>query len=644
MLQQGEPAGATELPRPWPGETTAGTRVTSGRGDLVDHWIIPIALAAAALLAFSSALWNEFVEWDDPVLFTKNQAYRGLGWSQIRWMFTTTLMGHWVPLTWLSHGLDYLLWGLHPAGYHLVNLLLHAANAALFYFLARRLLATATHVSDVALRVGAVCASLFFTLHPLRVESVAWATERRDVLSGLFYLLTLLAYLKACDESGPRRVKLLASSVLFYALAFASKAIVMTLPLVLVLLDVYPLRRLDTDWRTWTSRASRRVWREKLPYLVIALVGGAVAYYAQHRFFTSFDRLGWSTRPAVVLYGVWFYVAKTAFPLGLSPLYELPFRISLLDPKFLFPAIGVTVTTAAVLLLRRRWPAGLAAWLYYGIVLGPVAGVTHAGYQLAHDRYSYLSCLGWAVLVGAGAGAVAQAQIARTLRVRFASAIAAAGVLGFAGLATMTWQQIEVWRTTEHLWRWAVDNEETCAICHNNLGVLLSNQGHYAAAKGYLERAVQLRPDREKVHKDLGLTLMHLGLNADAITHFRRGTELAPNDVELRNDLGVALLRERRHREALEQFRRAIAVRPDDVMVLSNIGQVHVDLGTPALGLPYIKRAVALDPKAARSHVALGLAYVGLGQLEAAREEYAMVWRLDRREASLLGPALVTEW
>ena len=635
--------GSADAPSTWSGTTLVETRAAR-RAALVDDCLIPLALAAVAIMIFSPALRNDFVLWDDVALFTNNPGYRGLGWAQIRWMFTTTLMGHWVPLTWLTHGLDYVLWGMNPVGYHLVNLLLHGANAALFYFVARRLLAKATSFPAPALRLAAIAASMFFALHPLRVESVAWATERRDVLSGLFYFLTLLTYLNAAEATGRRRTKLLVSSLVLYVLAFTSKSIVMTLPFVLVLLDVYPLGRLRLAAGAWRNAQARAVWREKAPYFAIALAGGIVAFLAQQQFFTSTARLGWTTRPLIALYGVWFYVTKTAVPLGLSPLYELPLVVSARDPKFLVPALGVLLVSATVLLLRRRWPAGLALWLYYGLVIGPVAGLTHAGFQLAHDRYSYLSCLGWALLVGAGVGAVVGAHVRGSLRPAFASAIAAAALLGLTGLGTLTWQQIDVWRSTENLWRYAIENEEACAICQNNLGALLYNQGHFAVARGYLERALELRPDRDKVHKDLGLTKMQLGLNAEAVAHFQRAVELSPSDAEIRNDLGVALLRERRHREALAHLRYALTLRPDDVMVLSNIGQVYVDIGTPERGVPFIERAVTLDPKAPRSHVALGLAYAALGRPAEAREQYDIVAKLDRREASLLGPALLVEW
>ncbi len=206
--------------------------------------VIPVCLAAVTFLVFAPALRNSFVEWDDYINLFHNSHYRGLGWEQIRWMLTSTLMGHYIPVTWLTFGLDYTVWGMRPFGYHLTNNLIHSANAILFYLVALRLLAASTSLTGSALRVGSAITALFFALHPLRAESVAWATERRDVLSALFFLLTILAHLAAIDAHGSRRRWLRVASLACFALSLLSKSIVMTTPLILLLLDFYPLRRL----------------------------------------------------------------------------------------------------------------------------------------------------------------------------------------------------------------------------------------------------------------------------------------------------------------------------------------------------------------------------------------------------------------
>src|SRR5213593_4610372 len=211
------------------------------------HWLVPSLIALVTFAAFLPALQNQFVSWDDPENFLDNAHYRGLGWSQLRWMWTTH-QGHYIPLTWMTLGLDYLLWGMNPVGYHLTNLLLHMANAAVFYAIGVRLLGAAKpdEANGVREKLGAAVAALLFAVHPLRVESVAWATERRDVLCGLFYLLAVLAYLRAwrgpADGAVARRWYW--SSVVLFALALLSKAMAMTLPVTLLILDIYPLRRL----------------------------------------------------------------------------------------------------------------------------------------------------------------------------------------------------------------------------------------------------------------------------------------------------------------------------------------------------------------------------------------------------------------
>ena len=215
---------------------------------------LPVEIALVTVAIFLPALRATWVDWDDPINFLLNPYYRGLGWSQLRWMVTANVMGHWIPTTWLTLGADYALWGMKPFGYHLTSLLLHAASAAVFYLVARRLLALAVpEASALVVNAGATAAALVFAIHPLRVESVAWITERRDVTSGLFFLLTVLAYLRAHERPPAVRSGWRWAALAFAALALTSKSIVMGLPLVLVILDVYPLRRLSPRLRDWVA-------------------------------------------------------------------------------------------------------------------------------------------------------------------------------------------------------------------------------------------------------------------------------------------------------------------------------------------------------------------------------------------------------
>src|SRR5207244_722880 len=243
---------------------------------------------------------------------------------------------------------DYVPVGMAPPGVSLTDPLLLGAEGGCLFLVGLGMLGGAAALAGIPLRLGTVAATLFFTLHPLRAESVAWVTERRDVLSGLFFLLTILTYLKTCEASGRRRLWLLAGSAGFYILALASKGSVMVLPALLLVLDIYPLRQLG-----------RRTLIEKIPFVLLGVAGAAATYYAQNAnaYITPLQRYPLTARIGMTFYSLWFYASKTVVPAGLGPLYELPARVNPLDWRFLGPAIAVTMITAALVTLRRRWPA-----------------------------------------------------------------------------------------------------------------------------------------------------------------------------------------------------------------------------------------------------------------------------------------------
>src|SRR5438093_5157660 len=319
-------------------------------------WLVPLLIAVVTFAAFLPALHNQFVNWDDDKNFLENPHYRGLGWTQLSWMWTTH-MGHYIPLTWTTFGLDYLLWGMNPRGYHLTNLLLHAANAVVFFFITRRLLTRALPSPSErghALTVSAAFSVLVFAIHPLRVESVAWATERRDVLSGLFYLSAVLAYLRACDREERGRGWYWGAVALFVG-ALLSKSMVVNLPVVLLILDVYPLRRLGGSIGWW-SKPARRIYVEKIPFVLLAAAASAIAVMAQFSIHAALPlaQLSVPGRLAVSAYGLRFYLGKIIVPVHLSPLYELPRTVSPWAMPFILSFRLAVAITAIVLSLRRR--------------------------------------------------------------------------------------------------------------------------------------------------------------------------------------------------------------------------------------------------------------------------------------------------
>ncbi|HXG04520.1 MAG TPA: tetratricopeptide repeat protein [Candidatus Binatia bacterium] len=605
---------------------------------------VPVLVAGITFGVFAPSLWHGFVNWDDTANFVENRHYRGLGWVNIRWMATTFLMGQWIPLTWLTLGLDYVLWGMDPFGYHLTNILLHCATAVALYFLSRRLIALSIPFREGdALTIAALASTLFFAIHPLRAESVAWVTERRDVLSGLFFVLALLGYLRA-RSGGPRSGAWLLASLGCYLLAALAKSIVATLPVVLLLLDLYPLRRIKPgDWRT---RTGIRLVLEKAPYFAIALSTGLMAIWAQrsNNFLTSLDRLSVADRIIVAIYSVWFYFAKTVLPSSLSPLYELPARVELSEPRFLGSAVGTLVLSTIVLATGRRHPAVLVAWLAYLVILAPVNGLLHNGHQLTHDRYSYLSCLPLALMFGAGVGRVLQAGRGNLLRPAVARAALVTAAAWLVALGILTAQQVGIWRDDDTLWRHALESDPACSICHINLGITLANQGLPGLAIGQFERALALRPDRVRTHGNIGTTLLQAGRPADALARFQKVLARYPDDNNTRNNVAVCLLQLGRRDEALAELRAILERDPRHVLARANLGVALVEDHRLEEGTALLEEVLADKQDQAQARAGLVRGYLALNRNDAALSALEALRATDPRAANQLEGLLIPTW
>jgi len=571
------------------------------------RWITPALIVLATLAAFFPTLQNGFVNWDDGYNFVNNPHYRGLGWAQIRWMFTSfSHLGHYVPLTWLTLGLDYLLWGMNPAGYHLTGLVFHAAVAVVFYFLTLRLLGLATQGAaaspDGATRIAATFAALLFSVHPLRVESVAWATERRDVVSGLFFLLTIIAYLRAGaadPNSRPHRLWLNAS-LLGFAAAILSKEIVMTLPVVLLVLDAYPLRRLKLD--------ERRAWREKLPFWLLAAAGAAIAILARdpEGRFAPLEEHGIMARIAQAAFGLLFYLRKTLLPLGLSPFYPLSVPLNPLATPFVLSGLVVLAITGGLLAARHRFPAGLAVWIYFFTVLSPVLGFAQQGEQIVADRYSYLASFGLAVLGGAG--------LLRILRARERGAIGrplvlvtlstAVGIVALYGM--LTWRQVGIWHDSITLWTRVLEITPDSYFAHYNLANALSRSGRIPEAIGHYRHSLELDPVQPEAHNNLGNIFSAAGKPAEAIMHYQRSLEIDPTQAKVRLSLGNVLVGQGKYAAAAEQYRKALQIRPNHAETHNNLGIALAEQGKTAEAVVAYRQAIRLEPSLINAHNNLG--------------------------------------
>jgi tetratricopeptide (TPR) repeat protein len=587
-------------------------------------WLVPLLIALVTFAAFLPTLENQFVNWDDDQNFLNNPHYRGLGWPHLRWMWTTFHMGPYIPLTWMTLGLDYLLWGMQPRGYHLTSLLLHAANAVVFYFVAIRILGWAWpgpgDPGRRRLAVAAACAALLFALHPLRVESVAWATERRDVLSGLFYLLTILVYLRAY-ERGERGRGWYWGAVGLSACALLSKSMAVSLPVVLLILDVYPLRRLGGT-RGWWSEPARRVYLEKIPFMVLALAASALAFLALARLHNMWplDHLSVAGRLAVSAYGLSFYLWKTVAPFNLSPLYALPANVNPWAPAFLLSYGVVLALTALVSALRRRLPGLPAAWLAYVVILLPVLGVFQNGPQIAADRYTYLAGLGWAIWAGGGL---------LSCWPRLPSLLTGAAVCVLLGLGVLTWTQVHVWHDSERLWSHALAIDPNSPLSEYNLADAFSRQGKPGEAIEHYRQALRIQPGYAEAHYNLGVTLAQQGKLAEAIEHYREALKIRPGYAWALNNWGHALARQGRPAEAIERYRQALKILPDYAEALNNWGVLLAQQGRPAEAIEHYRRALALTPNLADAHYNWGAALAQQGRLVEAIEHNRQALQIE---------------
>ena len=607
------------------------------------RWLLPAIIFLLVIVAFLPVLQNGFAGWDDDQILLDNPNYRGLGWTQLRWMFTTLHMGHYMPLSWVTFGLDYLLWGMDPFGYHLTSLLLHAVNAVLFYVVALRLMSLAlshSHPSgELALRVAAGFAALIFAIHPLRVESVAWATERRDVLSGLFFLGTLLCYLRALAvaEGAPARRRWMAAAVIVYGLSLLSKAMGISLPIVLLVLDVYPLRRLGGGPGKWFGPAVRKVWLEKAPFLLLALAAGVIAPIAVSQIgaMQSLDRYGVAPRISQALFGLAFYLWKTVVPLGLSPLYELPSNLNLLDWPFLLSGIVVVGISVALIVARERWPAGLAIWLCYAAILAPVLGIAQNGPQITADRYTYLSCLGWAILAGAGLFCCWQAWFSGVTSLRafvLAAALASVVVLG-----VLTWKQTQVWHDPERLWRYILSVTEESyfesSFAHNNLGVILGRRGEMEEAIEHYREALRINPVYVKAHNNLGNGLARRGEMGAAIEHYREALRIDPAYAVAHYNLANALVSRGELEEAVKHYREALRIDPAYVKAHNNLGNALARRGELETAVAHFQEALRFEPDFAEAHESLARALAMQGKRDEAVQHYQEALRIMRSGA-----------
>lgn len=598
---------------------------------------LPLAIVAVVFAAFWPALQAEFVNWDDEGMIVDNYAFRGFSPSHLQWMFTTTDMGPYQPLSWLTLAIDYRLWGLDPFGFHLTNVVLHALTAVALFHLARSLLRIARPATAPAssnLEWAALAAALLFAVHPLRCESVAWVSERRDVLSGLFYVCTVMAYLRAATSAPHARRRWTVVSLTTFVLALLSKATGMTLPVVLLLLDIWPLGRLSHS-----GPERGRALREKLPFFAVAILFAYIAFRGQAAEPDTLRGLaehGFVERLAQAGYALCFYPWKMLAPIGLLPMYELPRPLDPREARFLVSALVAVTVTVVVLVRRTRSPAVAIAWLSYGVLLAPVSGLVQAGAQLVADRYSYLPCIPLALLAAGGLLAWIEHRPAqRVYAVQLASGALLLSVI-------LTFQQTRIWRSAESLWSYMLLHVPDSPGVLLNFGTARLQAGArerdpvlrlriFEECRVLFERGMETAPDPECA-LNLGLTCVLLAeedparsgeLLERARACVQRAIELSEargrEDLDLRMHLASVLMKLGRNDEALPMLIDFVRSKPDHVHGRRLVSVALTNAGRPREAIEHLEHALHLEPQNATLWIRLGLTYERVGELIQAR-------------------------
>ena len=514
--------------------------------------LLALALVLAIVSAYGQLFRNQFVTYDDLKYVVENPLVRaGVTLEGVRWAFTASHDANWFPLTLLSHMLDVELFGTNPAAHHGVNVLLHCVTTLLLFLFLQR--------STGATGRSAVAAALF-ALHPLRVESVAWAAERKDVLSALFGLLTILSYLRYVRRPGLARFGAVA---LFLALGLMAKPMLVTLPLALVLLDVWPLYRLtlvkpppDSPQAGIPRITLARSLREKAPLLLLSAASSVVTLIVQ--------RQGGSLDPAVVAsfgynmsaaaVGYAAYLGKIFWPAGLAVFYPLPQGFSAGE---VFGSLMLLAVLSFLLLGRWRQAPYLAVgWLWFLGTLVPVCGLVRVGAQFIADRYTYIPSIGIAVIVAWGGWSLLERLRPRAEIV--APVTAAALIL----LGALTWAQVGYWRNTVTLFERALAVTQRNWLAHNNLAATLIKAGRLEEARGHLTEAIRFRPDYVSALTNLGVISGMVGNTAQAIDYYRKAIEINPREVDAHFNLGLACLGSGDLDRALIEYRALLPLAP----------------------------------------------------------------------------------
>ena len=587
---------------------------------------ICIFLMVATFCIYSQVQDHEFINFDDDLYITNNlNVQAGLTSESVEWAFTTFATGNWFPLTWFSHMLDYQLYGSHAKGHHLTSLFFHIANSLLLFLVLFRMTGGIWQSGFVA---------AMFALHPLNVESVAWAAERKNVLSTLFLLITMWTYLRYTEKSSIKRYSLV---FLFFTLGLMSKPMLVTFPFVLLLIDYWPLRRLKFEQERGNNEILEKntakgpgVFRlvlEKVPLFILAIGLSIVTYIAQKSFgnMNYTEHLTVFTRITNAMVSYLEYLGKMVWPEKLAMFYPHPGNNLPVWKGILCGMALVGITVISIKLIRKV-PYFAVGWFWYLGTLVPVIGIVQVGGVAMADRYSYIPLIGIFIIVAWGVP-----ELLKEWHYRKNVLKASAGIL-ILTLMPITWIQISHWKSSITVFKHAIKVTDkkypNFALVHNNLGNALSAERKIEEAISHYKMAIKIKPDYALPHNNLGITLVAEGNNEEATSHYKMAIKLKPDYDEAHYNLGVTLVAEGNNEEAISHYKMAIKLKPDFADAYNNLGIALVAEGKNEEATSHYKMAIKLNPNYANAYNNLGNALLDKGRISEAISHYKMAIKL----------------
>jgi tetratricopeptide (TPR) repeat protein len=634
------------------------------------HKTLITAFLAAflAILVYLPALHNDFVNWDDPQYIYKNTHIQSIDVNFFKWMFTSFYASNWHPLTWLSQAIDYAIWGLNPMGHHLTNIILHGLNTFLVVLIIIRLINFGRDKAPITVEnkkfsnntplIASAITGLLFGIHPIHVESVAWVSERKDVLYAFFYLLSILFYLRYTSSHPhpnlgtsrfrppPSRERAIEESLpspcgrgqrggginyilclLFFILSLISKPMAVTLPVVLIILDFYPLRRLRLK-SAFTSQ--RKVLIEKIPFIVLSLASSVITVMAaQQKAIVPLEIHPLGERLLIAIRAPVFYLFKMLFPFSLAPLYPYPSKISFLTVEYMGSFILVVYITAFCIWSWKRQKVWSVAWAYYGVTLLPVLGLIQVGDQAAADRYTYLPSLGPFLLAGLGTVWVwNKFNIRKHMQKIFTIFI----ILTVCFLSFLTIKQTKIWRDSLTLWNYEL-KIFLIERAYNNRGTAYSALGFYAQAILDYEKAIKLNPKYATAFINRGTVYDALGKHQQAIEDYNMAINLDPKAADIYYNRGICYGSLGNYQSAIMDLSLAIILEPEYVEAYNNRGVFYGIIGNYKQSLEDLDSAIKLWPQYAKAYYNRGISYRNIGNYQYAIRDFQTAARLGDKQA-----------